>query len=158
MDDEILEVSREILGEGTELKNKLGTKLGTIIIGSKIAHHAQECIEYGADKVIVVENPKLHDYTTRSYAEALVQVINEIKPEIFLFGATTTGRDLAPRLAARLQVGLSADCTELDIGEFSSRPRKERYENVGHFIRPSFGESKTCYDYWAMDFSSNGYS
>jgi len=90
----------------------------------------------------VVDNPDLQEYTTRSYTEAITQVLAKIKPEILIFGATTTGRDLAPRIAARMQVGLSADCTELDVGEYISRSRKERYENVGHFIRPSFGESK----------------
>lgn len=142
INNELLEVSKEILGAATHLKDKLKTFLGSIIIGHNIAHLAQELIEYGADKVIVVEHPDLQEFTTRAYTEAITQVLKDYKPEIFIFGATTTGRDLAPRIAARLQVGLSADCTELDIGEYISRSRKERYEKVGHFIRPSFGESK----------------
>lgn len=142
IEDEILDVSREILGAGAVLKDKLGTTLGTVLVGTNVSHHAQELIEYGADNVIIAEHPSLNEYVTRGYSEAIFQVIKQVKPEMFIFGATTTGRDLAPRIAARLQIGLSADCTELDIGEYISRPRKERYQNIGHFIRPSFGESK----------------
>ena len=146
IDGKIIDVSKEILGEGTKLKEKLNVSIGTIVLGDKTKIDfpalAKELIGYGADKVILVHNPDLHEFNTRAYAEALEQVIKKNKPEIFLFGATTIGRDLAPRLAARLGVGLSADCTELDIGEFKSIPRKQHFKEVGHFIRPSYGESK----------------
>ncbi|MHA2362959.1 MAG: electron transfer flavoprotein subunit alpha/FixB family protein [Candidatus Hodarchaeales archaeon] len=142
VNDQILDVSREILGEGTRMKEKLNTTLGTVIIGSNVTHHAKELIEYGADKVIIIEHPDLENYITRPYTSAIIQVIKKYQPEIFLYGATTTGRDLAPRIAGRLEVGLSADCIEFNIGEYQSRPRKQRYNNVAYFIRPSFGESK----------------
>ena len=71
IDDEILDVSREILGAGTVLKEKLGTTLGTVLVGTKVSHHAQELIEYGADKVIIVEHPLLGEFVTRGYAEAI---------------------------------------------------------------------------------------
>lgn len=138
----ILDVSREILGEGTRMKEKLGTTITAVVAGVEVEQYAQELVEYGADRVIVVEHPDLAEFNTRAYASAVVQVIEKYKPEIFLYGATTTGRDLAPRIAARLEVGLSADCTEFNIGEFVSRPRQERYNNIAHFIRPSYGESK----------------
>jgi electron transfer flavoprotein alpha subunit len=149
VNNEILDASKEILGEGTRLKEKLGNnkKIGTILIGSSksgidLEKLAKECIGYGADKVIIIDNPDLEYFTTRAYAEAIIKVIKKEKPEIFLFSATTTGRDLAPRIAANLEVGLSADCTEFDIGEFKSIPKKQHFKEVGHFIRPSFGESK----------------
>ena len=146
IDGKIIDVSKEILGEGTKMKNKLNVSISTIVLGDKTKIDfpglAKELIGYGADKVILVHNPDLAEFNTRAYAEALEQVIKKYKPEIFLFGATTIGRDLAPRIAARLGVGLSADCTELDIGEFSSIPRKQHFQQVGHFIRPSYGESK----------------
>jgi electron transfer flavoprotein alpha subunit len=146
VDGAILDVSKEILGEGTKLKEKLKTTIGSVVLGdsSKIDFQAlaKELIAHGADKVAIVDNKDLAEFSTRAYTEALEQVIKKQKPEIFLFGATTLGRDLAPRLAARLGVGLSADCTEFDIGEFKSIPRKQYFKEVAHFIRPSYGESK----------------
>ncbi len=146
IDGKIIDVSKEILGEGTKLKEKLQVSIGTVVLGDKTKIDfpglAKELIGYGADKVILVHNPDLAEFSTRAYAEALDQVVRKHKPEIFLFGATTIGRDLAPRLAARLGVGLSADCTELDIGEFKSIPKKQHFKEVAHFIRPSYGESK----------------
>ena len=146
IDGEIQDVSKEILGEGTKMKTKLQTTLGTVVMGDgsiiDLQAIAKDLVSYGADKVIIVDNKDLAEFNTRAFAEALYEVIKVHKPEIFLFGATTIGRDLAPRLAARLGVGLSADCTEFNIGEFKSIPRKEYFKEVGHFIRPSFGESK----------------
>lgn len=149
VDGKILDVSKEILGEGTRLIEKLGNnkQLGTVVLGSSksgldLEKIGKECIGYGANKVIIVDNPDLEYFITRAYAEAVIKVIEKYKPEIFLFGATTTGRDLAPRIAAHLEVGLSADCTEFDIGEFKSVPKKQIFKEVGLFIRPSFGESK----------------
>jgi len=146
IEGKILDVSKEILGEGTKLKQKLNTTIGAVVLGdgSKVdlQQIAKELIAHGADKVVYVNNHDLAEFNTRAYAEVLDQVIKKYKPEIFLFGATTVGRDLAPRLAARLEVGLSADCTEFDIGEFKSIPRKQYFKEVAHFIRPSYGESK----------------
>lgn len=148
VNNKIIDASKEIIGEGTRLKEKLGNgcTISTIILGTSksvdLQKHAEELIGFGADKVVIVDNENLEDFVTRAYAEAIINVIKKYKPEIFLFSATTTGRDLAPRIAANLEVGLSADCTELDIGEFKSIPKKQHFKQVGHFIRPSFGESK----------------
>ena len=78
--------------------------------------------EYGADKVIVVDDPELKEYRTEPYTHAIASVIEEFKPEIFLIGATAIGRDLGPRVCARIHTGLTADCTKLDIGDFPMNP------------------------------------
>ena len=145
VEGQILDVSKEILGEGTRLKEKINTTISSVLIGdgtTDLDKMAKELITYGADRVIIVKHQELGEYITRAYAEAIVQVIKKYKPEIFIFGATTIGRDLAPRIAGRIEVGLSADCTEFDIGEFKSVPKKQQFQNVAHFIRPSYGESK----------------
>ncbi|MHA1990767.1 MAG: electron transfer flavoprotein subunit alpha/FixB family protein [Candidatus Hodarchaeales archaeon] len=145
LEGEILPVGLEILGEATRMCEKLGESgnVSALIIGSKIPEEvSQNLISYGAKKVIVVDQPDFEIYNTRVYASTIVEMVKKYKPEIFLFGATTIGRGLAPRVAARLEVGLSADCTEFDIGEYENRPRRQRFEKVAHFIRPSFAEAK----------------
>ena len=114
---EIQSVSLELLGKGKELANKLGEKLTAILLGYNIEHLANELIYSGADEVVVVNNPALDVFVTEPYTKALVHVINERKPEIVLIGATTIGRDLGPRVSARVHTGLTADCTSLEIDD-----------------------------------------
>lgn len=114
---EIQGVSLELLGKGKELANKLGEKLTAILLGNNIDHLANELIYSGADEVIVVNDPILDVFVTEPYTKALVHVINERKPEIVLIGATTIGRDLGPRVSARVHTGLTADCTSLEIDD-----------------------------------------
>lgn len=114
---EIQKVSLELLGKGKEIAEKLGEKLSAVIIGHEIKDLAKELIYYGAEKVIVVDDKILDNYVTEPYAKALTTVINEEKPEVVLVGATSIGRDLAPRVSARVHTGLTADCTKLDIDE-----------------------------------------
>jgi len=114
---EIQSVSLELLGKGKELANKLGEKLTAILLGNNIDHLANELIYSGADEVVVVNNPALDVFVTEPYTKALVHVINERKPEIVLIGATTIGRDLGPRVSARVHTGLTADCTSLEIDD-----------------------------------------
>ena len=114
---EIQGVSLELLGKGKELANKLGEKLTAILLGNNIDHLANELIYHGADEVVVVNNPALDVFVTEPYTKALVNVINERKPEIVLIGATTIGRDLGPRVSARVHTGLTADCTSLEIDD-----------------------------------------
>lgn len=114
---EIEGVSLELLGKGKELANKLGEKLTAILLGNNIDHLANELIYSGADEVIVVNDPILDVFVTEPYTKALVHVINERKPEIVLIGATTIGRDLGPRVSARVHTGLTADCTSLEIDD-----------------------------------------
>ena len=111
------------------------------MVGSDVKGLADELAEYGADKVIVVDDPELKEYRTEPYAHALSSVIKEFKPEIFLVGATAIGRDLGPRVSARIHTGLTADCTQLDIGDFPLNPipGKEQKHNQLLMTRPAFG-------------------
>ena len=106
----------ELISEGRKLANERGVELCGLLLGGKgIESVAKELGGYGADKVYVCEHPLLETYTTDAYTKVIVDVIEELKPEIFIIGATNIGRDLGPRCAARLRTGLTADCTHLDI-------------------------------------------
>ena len=105
------------MGKSRELADKLGEEVVGILPGYKSTDQAQKCVEYGADRVLVIDAPELEAYTTEPYAQAINQVISERKPAIVLFGATTIGRDLGPRLSARVGTGLTADCTGLEISD-----------------------------------------
>ncbi|MEW6624269.1 MAG: electron transfer flavoprotein subunit alpha [Bacillota bacterium] len=123
-------VSWELLGAGTRLAKQIDMELVGILLGDKAEHLVGEAFAYGADKVYLVEHPLLKDYTTEPYTQALVSLAKKYKPEIFLLGATSLGRDLAGAVATRLQTGLTADCTELTVDE-SSRYLMQ--------TRPAFG-------------------
>ncbi|MCI1946366.1 electron transfer flavoprotein subunit alpha/FixB family protein [Clostridium luticellarii] len=114
-DGKLQKVALELLGKGRELAGKLGVELTAVLLGSEIDDAAKELIAYGADKVLYADSPLLKHYTTDAYAKVIYDLINEKKPEVFLIGATFIGRDLGPRVAARLRTGLTADCTGLDV-------------------------------------------
>lgn len=114
-------VSWQLLGEGTKLATKLDVPLLAIVIGSDVQHLAQEAIFYGADRVYLCDALELKNYRTRPYSRVMLQLIESIKPEIVLFGATATGRDLAGAIATHLPTGLTADTTELDVEPPPSR-------------------------------------
>ncbi len=105
----------ELISEGRKLADELGVDLCGLLLGDNVEGLAKELGGYGADKVYVCESPLLKHYTTGGYTTAICQVIEELKPEIMLFGASNIGRDLGPRCAARLHTGLCADCTHLDV-------------------------------------------
>ena len=105
----------ELISEGRKLADELGVELCGILLGDNVDDIAPELGNYGADKVYVYNSPLLKDYTTDAYTKVISEAVEEIKPEILLFGASNIGRDLAPRCAARLHTGLCADCTHLDI-------------------------------------------
>ncbi len=113
----IMNVALELIGEGRRLSREIsdGTKVCALLVGNNIEHLAKECYEYGADSVYLIEDPLLENYTTDGYTKVIVDAVKEYKPEIVIYGATHIGRDLAPRVAARLNTGLTADCTRLDI-------------------------------------------
>lgn len=113
----IQNVALELLGEARKLADNLGEKVVAILLGKDIANHAQTLVQYGADIVLCADCTELENYTTEAYTQAITQIINKRKPSIVLIGATTIGRDLGPRLSARLQTGLTADCTKLDISD-----------------------------------------
>lgn len=110
-------VALELLGKARDLADALGEKVVAMFPGSGIADQAQNLIAYGADDVILMDTPVLKNYITEEYAQAIHQLIVAFRPSIVLIGATTIGRDLGPRLSARLETGLTADCTKLEISE-----------------------------------------
>ena len=130
VDHEITGVSFELIGKGKELAADLGTDVTAILIGSGVRDLADELAAYGADKVIVIDDPAAEIYTTEVYAHAVYSVIQKYKPEIVLYGATAIGRDLAPRVSARVHTGLTADCTKLEIDPETKNLR---------MTRPAFG-------------------
>ena len=113
----IQNVALELIGEGKRLAQDISedTQLCAVLMGNNIDHLAQECFEYGADKVYMVQDPLLENYSTDAYTKVMKQLIDEYMPEIVLYGATHIGRDFAPRIAARCNTGLTADCTHLDV-------------------------------------------
>jgi electron transfer flavoprotein alpha subunit len=114
-DGHIAKVSIELIGKGRELADALGQKVVAVLLGYKIKDKAQLLIGHGADEVLVVDHEMLAEYVTEPYAKAMTHIITTYKPEILLYGATAIGRDLAPRIAARVHTGLTADCTGLEI-------------------------------------------
>lgn len=141
VDNEISPIALELLGKAKDLANDLGQKVAAVLIGYNVKGLADQLAVYGADKVIVVDDKELEVYRTEPYTHALASVINEFKPEIMLVGATAIGRDLGPRVSARVQTGLTADCTSLDIGDFPlvAMPGKEQKHNQLLMTRPAFG-------------------
>ena len=138
--DNVLDgVAFELLGKGKDLAKDLGTDVTAVLIGSGVKGLADQLAEYGADKVIVVDDKELEVYRTEPYTHALASVINEYKPEIMLVGATAIGRDLGPRVSARVATGLTADCTVLEIGDFTDNMTKETIPNQLLMTRPAFG-------------------
>jgi electron transfer flavoprotein alpha subunit len=137
----IADVSLELLGKGSELAKKLGVKTGAVLFGSGVKNLAEALFAYGADKVYLAEDAALKNYLTLPYCKVMADLIREIEPQIVLYGATTTGRDIAPRIASELRVGLTADCTNLQIGDYSKRVKEEtkEYKNILYQIRPAFG-------------------
>lgn len=116
-DGELQKVSLELLGEGRKLADKLGVKLTALLLGNNVSDMAANVASHGADEVLVVEDETLAHYTTDGYTKVICELVEERKPEILFIGATFVGRDLGPRVAARLRTGLTADCTSLDIDE-----------------------------------------
>jgi electron transfer flavoprotein alpha subunit len=127
--NEVQNVSLELLGKGRKIADELGVQVTAALIGKNVEKHAKLLVEYGADKVLIMDHDALELYSTEPYTQAMVQAVQSINPEIVLFGATSIGRDLAPRVSARLLTGLTADCTSLDISE----------ERMLLMTRPAFG-------------------
>ena len=141
VDNKLSSIAFELIGKGKDLAKDLGTEVTAILAGYQVADLADELAAYGADKVIVIDDPELKEYRTEPYAHAVASVIKEFKPDIVLVGATAIGRDLGPRVSARVHTGLTADCTQLDIGDFPlvALPGKEQLHNQLLMTRPAFG-------------------
>lgn len=129
-DGKITPVVIELLGEGRKLAKEVDAELCAVLLGKDVDGLAKELISYGADKVYVADDVLLEKYTTDAYTKVIKDAIDEIKPEIMLFGATHIGRDLAPRIASRVGTGLTADCTKLEID-----PEDKKIKQT----RPAFG-------------------
>jgi len=136
--------SLELLTPARNLATQLGndTKVLTLIIGKNVHPLAQTLIEHGSDEVILVENDKLEEYLVLPFSSIFAQVIKERKPEIALFAATTSGRELAPRIGMKTDSGVTADCTGLVIGEYVDKKEKVIYTPILESRRPTYGESK----------------
>ena len=143
VDNQISSIALELLGKAKELAGKLDTQVTAVLVGYEVKNLVDELAQYGADRVIVVDDPELKDYRTEPYTHALASVINEYKPDIMLVGATAIGRDLGPRVSARVKTGLTADCTVLEIGDFpiNAIPGKEADQKHNQLLmtRPAFG-------------------
>ena len=141
VDNEVSGIALELIGKGKDLAKDLDTDVTAVLIGSDVKGLVDVLAEYGADKVIVVDDPELKEYRTEPYAHALASVIEKYKPEIMLVGATAIGRDLGPRVSARVHTGLTADCTQLEIGDFPINPipGREQLHNQLLMTRPAFG-------------------
>ena len=135
----IASVSLELLEKGKELKKNLDAVLCAVLAGYNISNLSSELIACGVDKVYVAQHEYLKNYTTSPYSRVIKNMTEEFKPEIFLFGATPMGRDLAPYLASSLRCGLTADCTNLMIGDYRDNLAKKDIKDILFQIRPAFG-------------------
>jgi electron transfer flavoprotein alpha subunit len=136
--------SLELLTPARNLAAQLGneTKVMTLVIGKNVQPLAQTLIEHGSDEVILVDSDKLEEYLVLPFSSIFAQVIKVRKPEIALFAATTSGRELAPRIGMKTDSGVTADCTGLDIGEYVDKKEKVIYKPILESRRPTYGESK----------------
>jgi len=135
------DVPLELLGKGRKLADQLGVALSAVLLGWGVERLATTLFRYGADKVYLVEDVKLKQYQTRPYAHVICRLLAEHRPQIVLYGATPIGRDLAPTVASAARCGLTADCTDLQIGEHTDPQTKQVHSGLLLQIRPAFGGS-----------------
>ncbi|MFZ2287366.1 MAG: electron transfer flavoprotein subunit alpha/FixB family protein [Bacteroidales bacterium] len=133
------DVSLELLTKGRSLANTLGCKLEAVVLGNGLEGIEKELYPYGTDVVHVADDPALENYRTLPYTSVIVGLFRQEQPQIALMGATTTGRDLGPRVSSALHSGLTADCTALEIGDHYIKKSDTTYKNLLYQIRPAFG-------------------
>lgn len=138
-EENVAEVSLELLTKGRSLANQLGCKLEAIAVGDKLETIGQQVFPYGVDALHVFSDSRLSPYTTLPHASILVNLFKKEEPQICLMGATIIGRDLGPRVSSALGSGLTADCTSLEIGNHEDKKENKVYENLLYQIRPAFG-------------------
>jgi len=129
----------ELMSKARHLADILGVKLAAALLGDNVKSLGAELIQHGADKVYLAEHPQLETYQTNSYAKVIYDLIHKHKPQVVLYGATIAGRDLAPRIASATKAGLTADCTDLQIGDHETVKDKKLHKNLLFQIRPAFG-------------------
>jgi len=151
-DGKLNDVSLELLSKGRQLADTLKVPLGAALLGKNVASLAKPLFHHGADKVYLADHNLLSIYQSTTYAKALCQLITRHKPQILIYGATPRGRDLAPRVASAMRAGLTADCTDLDIGDNTDPTTKTTHKNLLLQIRPAFGGNIIAtivnYDRW----------
>lgn len=138
-DGKLSDVPLELLSKGRELAEKLGVPLAAMLLGDDVEPLAKALIAHGADKVYLAEHKALGHYQTRPYQKVLCDMIAEHRPQVCLYGATPIGRDLAPTVASAMKCGLTADCTDLQIGDHTDPATKQEHKNLLLQIRPAFG-------------------
>ncbi len=138
-DQYIAEVSLELLAKGGEIAKQLGSEVWAVLCGYQIGELAEHVIQHGADQVLLAIDPELEIYRTLPYCRVITNLVRQWKPYIFLIGASPVGRDLAPRIASALKVGLTADCTDLQIGDYTSKKENTTYRDLLYQVRPAFG-------------------
>ena len=135
----IAEVSLELCSKARKLADRLNSRLDAIVIGNEINNIEGQLYPYGVDTIFYLEDPRLSFYQTLPFFSAVTKLIKEETPDIVLFGATSVGRDLGPRIASYLRCGLTADCTSLEIGDHTDAKTKTVYKDILYQIRPAFG-------------------
>jgi electron transfer flavoprotein alpha subunit len=138
-DGKIADVSFELLTKGRSLANQLNCKLEALLIGDKLQGLENEIFPYGVDTIYIADDQRLSPYATLPHTSIVVNLFREQQPQIALLGATSIGRDLGPRVSSALKSGLTADCTELEIGDHEDKKQGKVYKNLLFQIRPAFG-------------------
>lgn len=138
-DRTIADVSLELVSKGRKLANELQVQLEAIVIGSELKGIEKKLFPYGVDRVHMADDSRLFPYTTLPHAALIIDLFKKFNPEVALFGATSIGRDLAPRIASAMRCGLTADCTSLEIGDHFENKTQTEYKNLLYQIRPAFG-------------------
>jgi electron transfer flavoprotein alpha subunit len=151
-DESINEVSLELCSKARELADRLGVRMGAVLAGWNVRELSYRLIAHGADRVYCVHDTMLEHYRTQPYARVMCQLIAKHEPQIVIYGATPLGRDLAPRIASEMKAGLTADCTDLEIGDYVDPKTKDVHKDLLLQIRPAFGGNIIAtiinYDRW----------
>lgn len=138
-DGKISDVSLELLTKGRQLADKLGINLEAVVAGNNLKDIEKQIFPYGVDKVYKFEDSRLYPYTSLPHSSLLINLFKEIEPRIAFMGATSIGRDLGPRVSSALHSGLTADCTSLEIGDYTDAKTGKEYKDLLYQIRPAFG-------------------
>ena len=138
-DGKVADVSLELLTKGRQLADKLGIKLEAVVAGDNLKDIEKQIFPYGVDTVYKVEDKRLYPYTSLPHSSILIKLFKEIEPRIAFMGATSIGRDLGPRVSSALHSGLTADCTSLEIGDYTDAKTGKDYKDLLYQIRPAFG-------------------
>lgn len=138
-DGKVADVSLELLTKGRQLADKLGIKLEAVVAGDNLKDIEKQIFPYGVDTVYKIEDKRLYPYTSLPHSSILINLFKEIEPRIAFMGATSIGRDLGPRVSSALHSGLTADCTSLEIGDYTDAKTGKEYKDLLYQIRPAFG-------------------